>query len=367
MSESLKLRFYLWKFRFRMARALAAAAPAGRATADELNTLVKLQTAYWQGHRPRNGAALQQALRQWNDQTISSFVVSVRGRRVSLWDKHLPALSSEHQRHEHRGYRKRALMYQFFFQQALRRAKLNLSLDFALDVTDLAHDDADLPIFSFQKRQGACNPLMPDVDFFHSKWYLAEPDALDYDAKSISACFIGSSTGAHLTLDSIREAQVPRLRAATYFAGHARVIFRIANAVQCLSDDARQYLMNQPYFCEYVSWQDQLRHRFILSMDGNGAACSRLVKGLCSNSVVIKYDSPHELYYFAALKPGRDFLLAGNDQDVEAFINQELARPGYFKPVSASGQAFAEKYLSVHSVMDYTARLLTEFAALQRP
>ena len=68
-------------------------------------------------------------------------------------------------------------MYQFFFQQALRQAKLKLSLDFALDVTDLAHDDADLPIFSFQKLQGACNPLIPDVDFFHSKWYLAEHDA----------------------------------------------------------------------------------------------------------------------------------------------------------------------------------------------
>jgi len=335
-----------------MARALAAEAPAGRATADELNTLVKLQTAYWQvrqgrqGHRPPTGAALQQALRKWNDQTISSFVVSVRGRHVTLWDKHPPVGSSEHFQHAQRGDRKRALMYRFFFQKALRQARVNLSLDFALDVTDLAHDDGDLPIFSFQKLKGACNLLIPDVDFFHSKWYAAEHDALDYDTKTISACFVGSSTGAQLTVDSIRDAQVPRLRAATYFAGHPRVTFRIANAAQCVTEEARQYLMAQPYFYKFVSWQEQLRHRFILSMDGNGAACSRLVKGLRSNSVVIKYDSPHELYYFAAMKPGTDYLPAGSDQDVEGFIDQELASPGCFKQVSVNGQAFADKYWS---------------------
>ena len=369
MFESLQLHFYFWKFRIRMSRALAADAPAAPATANELSALVKLQTTYWQRHRPPTGAALRQALQTWNGQRVTAYVVSVRGHRVSLWDKPPSIGRSEQQQHEDRGYHKRAQLYQLFFEKALRQAHANLTLDFALDVADQAQDDADLPIFSFQKPPGACNPLIPDVDFFHSKWYRdehngAERDALDYDAKTVSACFVGASTGADLTVDSIRQAQTPRLRAATYFVGHARVTFRIAKAVQCLSDEARQVLMAQPYFCDFVPWQAQLRHRFILSMDGNGAACSRLVKGLRSHSVVIKYDSPHELYYFAALKPGRDYLLASSDQQVARFIDQELARPGLFKQVSVNGQKFADKYLTVRSVMDYTVQLLAEFAAL---
>ena len=367
MSEALKIHFYMWKFRLRMALALAAAAPAARATAEELSALVALQTEYWRRHRPLTGAALQQALRVWNDQTVSSCVVSVRGRHVKLWDKPLLIDADEHHLRVQRGYRKRAQLYQAFFQKTLRQAQADLTLDFALDVADLAEEDADLPIFAFQKLPGAFNPLIPDVDFFHSKWYRNEHDALDYDAKTVSACFVGSSTGGKLTVEGIRHAQTPRLRAATYFLGHPRITFRIAKAVQCVTEEARQYLMAQPYFCDYVSWNEQLRHRFILSMDGNGAACSRLVKGLRSNSVVVKYDSPHELYYFAALQQSQCYLLAGNDQDVERFVDSELASPGLFRQVSANGHVFADKYLTVHSVMDYTARLLTEFAALQRP
>ena len=345
---------------------MTAAAPEARATAEELGWLVSLQTAYWRHHRPLTGTALQQALREWNDQGISSFVVAVRGRQVKLWEKHKPSVFSDHDRHVRLAYIKRARMYEAFFQKALRQAQADLTLDFALDVADEAHEHADLPIFSFQKPQGACNPLIPDVDFFHSKWYLDERDALSYEQKTVSACFVGSSTGGKLTVESIHQAQTPRLRAATYFAGHPRITFRIAKAVQCLTDEARQHLMAQPYFSEYVSWKDQLQNRFILSMDGNGAACSRLVKGLRSNSVVVKYYSPHELYYFPALRPGEHYLLADNDQDAERFVDSELASPGAFKQIPANGHAFADKYLTVRSVVDYTVQLLTEFAALQR-
>ena len=122
MFESLQLHFYFWKFRTRMSRALAADAPAAPATANELSALVKLQTAYWQRHRPPTGAALQQALQTWNAQRVTAYVVSVRGHRVSLWDKPPSIGRSEQQQHEDRGYHKRAQLYQLFFEKALRQA-----------------------------------------------------------------------------------------------------------------------------------------------------------------------------------------------------------------------------------------------------
>jgi len=369
MFDSLKTVADDWKFRIRMAKALRDAAPRAPATSDELDQLVAMQTAYWERRPLLAGAAAQQALCDLNDRSISAFVFSVRGKEVRLWHKRQVLFPPEQEiarRDEQRGFFKRALLYQAFIAKTLRRSKGEASVDFALDVNDFPADAADLPIFSFQKARGAHNLLLPDVDFFHSKWYRRDHDPLRYEEKMNSACFVGSSTGTWLTVEDIRNRETPRLRAAAYFCGNPRVSFRIANAVHCLSEEAKALLMSQPYFSSQVGWEDQLRHRFLISMDGNGAACSRLVKGLRSNSAVIKFGSPYELYYFPALRPGGEYLLAEKEEDVERIVETEAASPGVFKEVAESGRRFAEKYLTIGSVMDYTARLLTAFTGLTR-
>ncbi len=369
MFSSLKIARDLWKFRLRMRLALREPAPVTSASPQELDHLVDLQIAYWQGHPPLGGAAAEHFLRDLNGRSISAFVFSVRGREVRLWDKggfSFPPENEASDRHELQSFLKRARLYQAFIQAVLARSSLDLSFDFALDATDIPKGATELPIFCFQKLRGGHQLLLPDVDFFHSKWYLSDRDAVPYEEKAISACFVGSSTGALLSEEIIRNRGAPRLRAAAHFHGHPRVLFRIANAVHCVSEDARALLESQPYFGSQVGWQDQLRHRFLLSMDGNGAACSRLVKGLRSNSAVVKFDSPYELYYFPALRPGSDFLLAEDEADVEHIVEAEVVRPGSFKEVAEAGQRFAQKYLTIHSVMAYTERLLAAYAALSR-
>jgi hypothetical protein len=59
-------------------------------------------------------------------------------------------------------------------------------------------------------------------------------------------------------------------------------------------------LKQQLYFRSWMSWREQLRHRFLLSLDGNGAVCARLAIGLKSNSAVVKYRSP---YIFTIFPP----------------------------------------------------------------
>lgn len=355
----------IWKTRVRMALALRDSDRDTLATPEELDHLVALQTAHWESRQPLAGPAFEQALRDLNDRSISAFVFSVRHHRVRMWRKpatsHGAAISQEQ-----RGFLKRARLYQAFLAKTIERSKLDLALDFALDVNDVPAPSVDFPIFCFQKERGAHNPLVPDVDFFHERWYRHERDVLPYDQKTNSACFVGSSTGGWLSLDSVRNRATPRLRAAAYFDGHPNVLFKIANAVHCLSDEAKACLMSEPYFSTQIRWADQLRHRFLISMDGNGAACSRLVKGLLSNGVVIKYDSPHELYYFPALKPGSDYLSVTSEEQIERILETEAAHPGTFKHVAESGQRFARRYLNVRSVMDYTARLLRAHARLSR-
>ncbi|MBC7700056.1 glycosyl transferase family 90 [Aquabacterium sp.] len=368
MISALKTVRKTWKFR--LATALAArVAPLGTlATPAELDHLIDLQTAYWYQQPPLTGAAADQALRDLNARSSSVFIFEVRGKRVRIWDKPAFAFPAEQEalrKHEQRSFGVRALLYQAFFEAVLVRCQSLPAINFALDLADIPQVTADLPIFGFQKYKGANNLLLPDVDFFHAKWYRHDHDTLPYDDKTCSACFVGSSTGGSITVDSIDQLSVPRLRAAAYFQGSSNVFFRIANAVHCDSDQAKSLLMRQPYFCAPVEWNRQLQHRLIISMDGNGAACSRLVKGLRSNSAVVKFDSPYELYYFPALKPGCDHLVAETETDLQCIVAQELAKPGTFKPVALAGQQFAAKYLSIRSVMDYTARLLGAYGRLQ--
>jgi hypothetical protein len=368
MLGALKQQRDIWKFQLRMALALHDAAPADRAKPAELDALVEHQLAYWRAHQPVAAEAAHEALRSLNQQSISTFVFSVNGRGVRLWPKAPPGGASvdAHRADEAQAFSKRARLYRAFIERALRSSPMPQPIEFAMDVNDFPQSRDDLPISGFQRHTGANNPLLPDVDFFYSKWYRREKDLLSYDAKSASAVFVGSSTGAWLDTESIRTHRTERLRAAHHFDGNPRVLFKIANAVHCVNEEARALLMSQPYFSSFISWEAQLAHRFVLSMDGNGAACSRLVKGLLSNSVVVKYASPHELYYFPALQAGQDYLLAHTDEDVERFVQAEVDQPGSYASVAQAGRRFAQRFLTIHSVMDYTQRLLAGYAALVR-
>jgi hypothetical protein len=370
MFKSLKRAEEIWKFRLRLSRALRDSPSRTAASADELGHLVALQTATWQGRLFPSGPAAQQALRELSDRSISAFVFSVRRGRVRTWPKPAFSFPPDQEalgRLEQHSYERRAAIYQAFIAKVVRRCGFRHEIDFILDVCDQPVVTDKFPVFTFQKERGSNHLLMPDVDFFHSKWYRDDLDPLAYEDKALSACFVGASTGGWHSVESVRQHGSPRLRAAAYLQDDPRVFFRLAKAVQCRSDEARALLMSQPYFCPFVSWQDQLRHRFIISLDGNGAACSRLVKGLQSNSVVIKFDSAHELYYFPALKPGLDYVAVADERGLAPVLEAEVSAPGAFKAVAASGQRFFAKYLTVHSVVDYTARLLSAYAALTRP
>jgi len=83
------------------------------------------------------------------------------------------------------------------------------------------------------------------------------------------------------------------------------------------------------------------------------------VRALKSNSVLLKYDSPHVLYYFDGLVPWTHYVPIAKHEDVDAAVALERAEPGFFAPVAANGRAFAETFLTRENVLFYTAALLS--------
>ena len=236
-----------------------------------------------------------------------------------------------------------------------------------LGMNDTLPGKLGFPVFGFQREAGSANPQLPDIDFLVNDFYQdrSNADPLGFAEKTPTAVFAGSTTGGNLlTLQAVQSLSPPRLRAAQYFVGHPSVDFRLPKIVQTATPEVRMLLEAQPYCRKpHLPWAELLRHRFIISMDGNGATCSRVVLALMSNSVLLKYDSPHVLYYFAGLQPWVHYVPVGEDRDVDMILDMADRDPALFERIAANGRAFVRQFLGREQAMRYTAMLLELFAA----
>jgi hypothetical protein len=338
---------------------------AGR---EELEALVSAQTEWWENRGPLRSLGKSSALAELNRRSGPTYIFSVRAGKIRIWEK-VPHSLSVAGMPRRLGppslVALRAGLYKIYLEHVLRMSGNEGSFDFALDVGDYPRGTEEFPIFGFQKPESAHNILLPDPDFFHYDWYRHDDDPFTYEAKEIRACFAGASTGGRLNAEAIRNLRTPRLRAAAYFHGNPDVLFRIAAAVQCESLDVASLLRDQPYFGPRISWRDQLQNRFLISMDGNGAACSRMVRSLLSESALIKFHSPAHLFYFPAFEAGREYLSVNSEAEVEAIIQKERDQPGVHRAVAQAGHLFAKRFLSAASVFSYTALLMRRIALMQ--
>jgi len=263
------------------------------------------------------------------------------------------------------GYDQRASLYLNFFRAVAQTLPFDFQISLCMTLRDLPPEESEAPVFSFQKKRGAHNPLLPDVDFLMNDFY-CDPSFIDsvlYRDKARGAAFSGSTTGGAVSESVARNFALPRLRAARFFQGHKSVDFRLPNIVQVDSPEAKAVLEAMP-FCQKppLDWREQLQRRFILSMDGNGATCSRVVIALMSNSVLLKYDSNDVLYYFDGLQPWAHYVPVTDDRDVDGIINFEARNAERFEQIAAAGRAFALTYLNRDSVFEYTRALLMLYA-----
>jgi hypothetical protein len=232
-----------------------------------------------------------------------------------------------------------------------------------LDVSDGGIPHCEIPIFSFQKPDGAKSILLPDIDFLRCRFYESDDfqDIIPYDEKRTSAIFAGSTSGGIVTKSAIDHLTLPRLRAAVYFKNRPEVIFKLPNIVQYDSDETKQYLQKMGLGDRHISLAEQFCHKFLVSIDGNGAACSRVIVGLKSNSALVKYESAHRLFYFNTLIPWFHFIPITCDEQLPHIVDFEQCRPGNFKAIASEGQKFANEFLSKTTVLAYTRRLIEEY------
>jgi hypothetical protein len=331
-------------------------------TEDPIQALCLAELAGWRGRRLLYVDVCEE-YRRINETRASTFIFNIKDGIVSISDK--PANLQVQS-----GWYDRVMLYLNFIQSVVITYQLDFETSFAFDVPDggMASDNA--PVFVFQKPIGSDTVLFPDIDFLLGQFH-TYPDVTDqdsYDEKETSAIFVGSTTGANITEDVARYLRSPRLKAANYFFDHPLVQFFLPSIVQCESDEARQLLEQMGFGSgKKISWRAQLKHKFLISIDGNGATCSRVAIALKSNSVLLKYNSPHLLYYFHHMIPWQHFIPVAQDGDIERVVQMELEDPGLFRNIAHQGRMFAEKYLTKAAVGRYAAELIRFHAGSFQP
>ena len=232
----------------------------------------------------------------------------------------------------------------------------------AIYLDDLFVPRCGAPIFAFQKPIGSRSLLLPDVDILTSNYFINEDNKYDdticFDDKLTKAIFVGSTTGdIHLTKQNIINLKNHRLRSAVYFKNNPYVVFHLPNIVQVNDPEAVALIEGLGVKGRYWSWAEQLGYKFLISMDGNGATCSRVVLALLSNSVLLKYVSQHLLYYFRGMTPWEHYIPIERDIDVNFLIAEYDQNSVMFNRIVRQSQEFAHRYLSRLNVLRYTATL----------
>ncbi len=257
----------------------------------------------------------------------------------------------------------RALLYRDFLQQVVAFRRPRGAGLLALGTHDGPFESETSPIFAFHKLAGSPAVLLNDADFITNRFYPRAPcgDPYAYGRKLTKAVFVGSTTGALHTEESVARLSSPRLRSGVAFRDSAEVDFKLPIITQCATDAAAEHIRALGFGEGAYDWGYQFGYKFMISMDGNGATWARNALALKSRSVLLKYDSPYELYYSGGLIPWLHYIPIGSDQQVIDIVRMERDRPGRFRYVGEEGRAFYRRYLTRRGVMTYVSRLIETY------
>lgn len=256
----------------------------------------------------------------------------------------------------------RAELYRSTIQRIVRRYGLAGSCDLLLQMGDGSMDYRHMPSFAFQKQRGAAAILLPDVDLLSMDW--ADPaliDPLDFAQKAPHAIFVGSTTGRQIDAEVVLSRRHERLRAALSFKDAAGVTFDLPVITQCDTPETERLIAGLGVSGRQRSWQEQFASRYLISIDGNGATCSRVAIALRSNSALVKYNSAHMLYYFHGLQPWVHYVPIRLDVQVEELVDNAGATFDRDRGIATRGSEFAERYLSPDAVDRYFAGVLRRY------
>lgn len=173
----------------------------------------------------------------------------------------------------------------FFIKKVINDFGLNLNFKFILNTYD-EPSVGDIPIFGFcgNKFEKKSNILIPDPHITGKYLGVEIKDELNFQEKKESIIFRGSDTGSFPIAQKNE-----RINACWKTKNDAKIDFKISNFVRYSKDILKESGVNiDKISSPYLSFKDQLQHKYIADINGNSAAWDRPCWVLGSNSILFK-------------------------------------------------------------------------------
>lgn len=193
------------------------------------------------------------------------------------------------------------------------------------------------------------------LDYFG---YLDDRDQIATEDKVNSAIFIGASTGSSVAADNMR------LKVANETLDMDNVSCYINTIVQVERDDVfAAFPRTEEFLRDSLSIPEQLQHKFIISIDGNTCAWSRVPWIMNSNSVLLKKKSSTVNWYYSRMAAGKEYIEFNDASELPGCIAYLAANPEAVADIVIAAQTFVQTYLTPESHMTYLRELMYELSA----
>lgn len=233
-----------------------------------------------------------------------------------------------------------------------------LSVDGYYRVTyhDAYTDTSDLMVYA-KNKDFKHQSLIPDYYQTGGYSWQLKPIA-DYTPvheKKPEVCFYGASTG------NCAVAENDRINACLWSIDHRHCSkFYITNLCQidsktlddCVGVKAKAILTNP------ISIQEQLKSRFVMSIDGNTAAWDRPVWIMQSKCPLFKYESPNVLWYYPAMKADVHYIDVPNLESIPNLVHEYLNQQQRCADIVERANIFVQEYCCRSSHVNYMRELL---------
>jgi hypothetical protein len=330
-----------------------------------ISNLVDAHLKYWREFN-KDKLDIANTNTQWNTQFKSVFIFQFKGEEVSIKSKpeFYSDIELDSQEIVDQQFLRKIPSYREFFRSVCKKYHLALDFEMAMDVGDVPMSAEPIlsyrnPLFAFQKKAFSPEIPLPDVTLIDAKLHENTPDHIPWGNKITKALFVGATTGGNLTQEGIKKLKNERLRNAIYFKDHPLVDVSLTKISQC-DEEIKRLILDLGVSGEKLTWRDQYRYKFIISIDGNGATWSRNFIVLKSNSLLMKYASQNQLFYFPKLRPYHHYLPIYTPRDIIYFIEMEKEFSNNYQKMISNAQEFYCQYLTIDSLMDYTSQILIE-------
>jgi hypothetical protein len=264
----------------------------------------------------------------------------------------------------------RLIRFENFFKKTLQNIKFE-DIDFLYSIHDSFEEPSWLeclkaPMFCISKKKGNNKVILfPHIEWMQKNDVLIDQikkksAEINFESKINKAFWVGSSTGNFLNINQNERYKIVKI--SKKFPDLIDANFSSFSEWRKID---RLNFLKENKLKESVSPIDQIKYKYIISIDGHAFAGSFFWQ-LFSNCLILKNKSSYLEWYYPFLKKDEHFFEYGKEEEVLSFI-KDMNKVNVNKSILMikNSNDFSNKYLSNENVLAYIKALFKSYSFLQ--